>query len=351
MQRVFGVMVLSLALCGVPQTAQARPVTPAGTTLGILTPAKIGSVGASDIIAEARALGIHTVRASQDLTNTTLLPRFTAFRNAGMDVVFSAVYQKQADGTGHSPAHPPATPDEIALYKQRLGTVLDQLHAGPIAAMQVENEENSTQFFAGTMPQYVNELNAAVEVAHARGVKVTNGGITFKPAALLAWRDLKDRGREDQADDFARRVFTARADRGTLTDLLAKPFAGLRNQTLQAAYDRAKSLIPAFAASAMDYVNFHWYGDNSRAFKQVARYLKRATHKPAVTTEIGQYTTDAAVTLHHLTAAVNALRMPLVVWFDADGIPALGLHDAPGQLRSNGAIFKYFVERHQRGLN
>jgi len=36
---------------------------------------------------------------------------------------------------------------------------------------------------------------------------------------------------------------------------------------------------------------------------------------------------------------VDETKAPFVLWFDADGIPAHGLHDAPGQLRPNGEVF------------
>jgi hypothetical protein len=54
-----------------------------------------------------------------------------------------------------------------------------------------------------------HELNATVEAAHARGIKVTNGGFTWRPLSLLVWQDYKDAGLDAQADDFAARVFAA----------------------------------------------------------------------------------------------------------------------------------------------
>ena len=48
----------------------------------------------------------------------------------------------------------------------------------------------------------------------------------------------------------------------------------------------------------------------------------------------------------HLQTAVVQKRLPVVVWFDADGLPAMGLHDAPGVLRANGEVFKAFVAGH-----
>ncbi len=96
----------------------------------------------------------------------------------------------------------------------------------------------------------------------------------------------------------------------------------------------------------MDYVNFHWYEDDSQALHEAVEYLRRATGKAVITTEIGQHNTDPAVVSGHLKAVVEQLRLPVVLWFDADGIPAMGLHDAPGELRPNGMTFKYYVAAH-----
>jgi hypothetical protein len=132
------------------------------------------------------------------------------------------------------------------------------------------------------------------------------------------------------------------------TGRLRKPFAGLRRQTLQTAWDKAKELIPAFRRSRMDYVNFHWYFDDDRSLRQAVRYLRRATGKPVVT-EVGQHNTEPAVVTGHLRTLVKRLRLPFVIWFDADGTPALGLHDAPGALRPNGMAFRDFVARRSAG--
>jgi hypothetical protein len=75
-------------------------------------------------------------------------------------------------------------------------------------------------------------------------------------------------------------------------------------------------------------------------------YLRRATGKPVVTTEIGQHNTGPGVVEAHLRTLVIEKRLPLVLWFDADGVPAMGLHDAPGALRPNGDTFTAFVQAH-----
>jgi hypothetical protein len=314
--------------------------------VGIFLPFINGAIGPNEITTEARALGVGTARFSQDVT-APIRPNFAVFERNGIDLVVDLHNDPQPNENGHNVSSPPDTPKEVATWRQQVATVLDGIPKPFV--VQVENEENSTAFFQGDMADYVNQLNATVEAAHLRHVRVTNGGITSSPTALLTWQDYKDRGLDAQADDFAVRVFSDQPR--ILNALRAEPFAGLPSASLQAAWDRAKQLIPAYRQSAMDWVNFHWYEDDSQALHEAVAYLRRATGKPVVTTEIGQHNTDPDVVAGHLAETVGRLRLPLVLWFDADGIPAMGLHDAPGVLRPNGEVFRDYLATHANLLN
>lgn len=275
-------------------------------------------------------------------------PAFATFERNGLEVVLDVHNDPQPDGSGHNVSHPPDTPEEVAVYRAQVAAVFDDIPAPRL--VQVENEEVSTSFFQGAMSGYLNELNATVAEGHARDIEVTNGGLTWRPLSLLTWQDYKDRGLDAEADDFAERVFAADQP-GVLADLRREPFQGLRNQALQAAWDRAEELIAGFRASAMDYVNFHWYRDDDQALKEAVLYLRAATGKPVVTTEIGQHNEDPDVVIGHLNTVIDDLHLPLVLWFDADGDPARGLHDAPGVLRENGEAFKDYVASHAGTLD
>jgi hypothetical protein len=311
------------------------------TRMGIFLPFINGAIGPQEITTEARAVGVRTARFSQDVT-APVRPTFAAFERNGIDLVVDLHNDPQPNPNGHNVSSPPDTPEEVATWRQQVATILDGIPK-PVV-VQVENEENSTSYFQGEMSNYIHQLNATVDAAHPRNVKVTNGGITSRPVALLTWQDYKDRGLDAKADNLALRVFGDAP--GVLADLRREPFAGLRNLSLQAAWDRAKLLIPAFRKSAMDYVNFHWYEDDSQALREVVDYLRRATLKPVITTEIGQHNTDPRVVTGHLATVVEKLRLPIVIWFDADGDPAMGLHDQPGVLRPNGEAFRQYLAAH-----
>ncbi len=123
----------------------------------------------------------------------------------------------------------------------------------------------------------------------------------------------------------------------------------MRSRSLQTAWNKATELVPLLASSNVDYVDFHWYIDDDHALQEVVEYLQRATNKPAITTEIGQHNTTTSVPTGHLGKLVQALHLPIVIWFDWDGIPAMGLHEpgSPGARRDNGAVFKSYVARHR----
>lgn len=311
------------------------------TTLGIFTPFVTGSVGPAQIISEANAVGVRTIRFSQQVSQP---PRsdLAMFARAGKQVVLTI-------NRGKNPAHPPATPAELAAYRKQLNALLGRIPTATAPVLQIENEELVPRFLDGTPAQYLDELNAAVDVGHAHGFKVTNGGIVYQPLELMVWQDYVNRGQIAEANAFAAKAFRSKPQ--VVKDLQATPFTGLHNMVLQSAWDRLKVMMPAFRASKIDYVNFHWYEDDDSLLTTTVSYLARATGKPIVTTELGQHNTTPSVVTGHLTTLIDKLHLPLVLWFDADGIPALGLHDAPGTLRPNGLAFKNYVDTHLSLLN
>lgn len=306
------------------------------STVGIFTTGESSQA----VIDEAAALGVTTVRNSQDVT-APVRAATLAYRNAGLRLVLHAK-------SGPALASPPLTTDKaIADYQRQLGATLEATRP---ALLAVENEENYTGYYTGTAAQYLRQLNAAATVAHAQGIPVTDGGITSTMVALSTWKDLYDRGLDAEASDFATRAF---ADEAWIRrDLAVRPFKGLSRPPAEASRQKALDLIAAFRTAPIDAVNFHWYIDDDRALEQTIEYLRRATGKPVVSTEMGQYptgqpATDASVVDGHLTTAVGNERLPFLIWFDADGSRAVGLHDpATGTLRRSGTTFRTWLRNH-----
>ncbi len=157
----FAAVVVSLALGATGCTSR----------VGIFLPFITGAVGAPEIAEEARAR-VETARFSQDVT-APVRPNFAVFERNGIKLVVDLHNDPQPNANGHNVANPPDTIQEVATWRQQVATVLDGIPK-PVA-VQVENEENSTSFFQGAMSDYVNQLNATVEAAHPRGIRVTNG--------------------------------------------------------------------------------------------------------------------------------------------------------------------------------
>jgi len=301
---------------------------------------------AKDIVTEAKALGVHTVRTSENVATDEVRTKVTQLKAAGLRLVLHMV-------NGQGPVQPMTTDQQLVAYGTRLDAAL--VATNPALAA-IENEENWKDFYAGDPASYLRQLRVAAEVAHRRNVLVTNGGITSTVVALCTWQHYVDTGQQAKADDFARRVFSAPRDAWILEDLMRKPFTGLRRDSVQESWDKGKVLIAAYRTTPIDYVNFHWYFDDAAALGETITYLRQATGKPVVTTEIGQWSKDPGVVSTDLAQVVSSRHLAFVVWFDSDGFTdsgdpkAVGLHDAPGVLRVTGTTFAGFVAHHRTEL-
>jgi hypothetical protein len=203
------------------------------------------------------------------------------------------------------------------------------------------------KYNVGKPEDYINELNAACEVAHAKGVKVTNGGIGSTMLIILTYHDYVARGMTAEANDFARRMIPPEIVRQSFNreDMIAK-------------LNFAKKLLGAYKNTAIDYVNFHWYqpariNDEStdttvdvKAVSEVVNYLKRVTGKPVISNETGQRNNSPNVVAETLKAFYYA-KVPFVLWYSGDGKTdgAVALHNLNGTLRRNGDAYANAVKK------
>ena len=237
-------------------------------------------------------------------------------------------------------------PADLAAYSAAVGATLDAYR--PEVAV-IENEELADKFYTGTPRQYLAQLSAATVEAHKRDLKVANGGFVSSAVMLATWNDYWTRGMRKQADDYAKRAFplgrlAPRVQKDVPTAANPKK-AILGNSPIQRRLLReAQQLITGYRKSDIDYVNFHWYAAGSKALKESIDFLERATRKPAITNEVGQFNRDPSTVTSLMTAMV-AKRLAYVVWFAGDGPGgAVGLFDAKtGALRPNGIAFRNFV--------
>lgn len=338
---VAGMLLLCLTGCAptIAPNACGRSGVPAGSTAyGAFIPRRANGTiltTPAEMVTEARALHASVIRAEQDIT-APVAPERKTFDDAGLQTLLTIRNNPQPSAAGKPTVFPPHTPEDLATFKTNLNA---SLRANPPCLVAVENEEVGSPFVSGSASDYVAELKATIDVAHPLGIPVTNGGIVSGVSALLTWQDLSQHAGKPAADDFARRAFVKPTQKKLLASLLASPDGKLPPGPNADNLGKANQLIAAYKALPLDYVNFHWYIDDDQALTQTVNYLKRATGHPVITHEIGQYNVDPAVVTGHLQTLAR-LGTPMVIWFDADGDPAFGLHDAPGVLRPNGYAYR-----------
>ncbi|HQR04776.1 MAG: hypothetical protein JSR19_06270 [Proteobacteria bacterium] len=247
-------------------------------------------------IAIARSLGLRYVRVNVDLNRRLPADEIAALRQAGLHLVLHVTTRERGA------AAPPVT--DLKAYGAELGQLLDQVRPDILA---VENEEVAPNFFSGTADEYLAELRTAIEVAHERGIKVANGGITSH----------------------------------ALGDLVpGLSHAGGRHGRAVATRDaKASDLLAAYRNLPLDYVNFHWYRPDPADLDAAVRYLRAATGKPVISTEMGQYD-SAPETVTGLIGESGRLGIPLVIWFNGDGNRAIAATNADGSLRPAGEALR-----------
>jgi hypothetical protein len=259
-----------------------------------------------------------------------------AFQSAGFKIIMTV----RNNGSG-APSYVPTTPPtDTAAYKKTLGEVLNKYHP---ELLVVENEENSTLFYTGTPEEYAVELQAALETAHSRGIKCTNGGMVSGLVALLVWNNYLELGDTTRAWDFAKQAFSPAE-----LQVLRSPTRAQKQQ-IDAQIDNGKRLLNVYKTSGIDYVNFHWYIADSAALEEAVSFLRSSTGLQPITNEMGQHDLSPN-TVTQLMGKTVELKLQYTVWYSIDtyrtngDTTAYALQNADGTLRENGVAFKNFVQ-------
>ena len=304
------------------------------------------SLGIDQKIALAKELGVHFIRLGETAGTMSSADKASAYQQAGFAVLLNI----------RNAAIPAAAVKDMEAFKRSVGTIIDTDHPDLIV---IENEENNPRFYVGTADEYVAELQAAIDVAHAKGMKVADGGITSIPAAFLTWKHLWDTGDRARADVFAQTAFAYARGTGqrllpTLPTQAHPDRPVVLGKSLEKTVPMVQALIAAFKTMDLDYVNFHWYESDSRAtasLRDIVAYLKEATGKQVISNEFGQLDM-ASETMTSLLTGMHDLGLPYLVWFSGDDpngpVPGGGngpyaLQDENGKLRPNGEAFRKVV--------
>ena len=241
------------------------------------------------------------------------------------------------NGGAGQPTSPPA---DLEAYKRTLKSVLDKYKPEILA---VENEENSqTLFYSGSPSQYHQELKAACEVAHSKGIKCTNGGLVSSLVALLVANNYIEKGDNSKAEDFIK--LTLRDDQ---YDKFQKA-GGFSSKAIIDQIETGKEFVSGYKNAGADYINFHWYIADTTALGEAVDYLEAASGLNALTNEVGQQRNEDPNQVTSVMQKIVDLKLPYAVWFSMD-VPGFGgarsLLNPDGTLRPNGEAFRDFIDK------
>ena len=199
----------------------------------------------------------------------------------------------------------------------------------PVVAV-IENEESNPYFYAGSALDYIKQLNVAINVMHANGIKVTNGGITSNGLNYLVYQDFIRQGKSDSAEQFRR---------------LANVQPNNYNTQRRGVF--VDSLLDAYMLLDLDYVNFHWKATSpdTESLREVVNYLKKRCNKPIITNELGQYDRDPDTLLAHVQLCAD-MGMPYIIWYSPDqniGRKAMPLQYSDASLTPTGIAYQAYL--------
>jgi hypothetical protein len=295
-----------------------------------------------------KSLGVHYQRYHMPINapNSQAIAKIHAAEAAGFKIQVG--FDNFVEGSGPTARSGAVIDDES--FKTALAADLDTTK--PIL-VSIQNEENNVKFYPGTPEEYLHELSDAVQVAHAKGYKITNGGLGWRSISLAYWHHLWLSGRHEAADRFAQVALSEPVLRasGVIDDIpdSRHPNRPVLNQhgPLRTMLDRVEPLIAGYKKTGIDYINFHWYGPDPAVMGDVVTWLEQETGLQAVSNEMGQYSMDSGQITGLLNESI-ALHLPYVFWFAHDGRhgPSRGLAELSGAIRPNGLVFKAFVAEH-----
>jgi len=332
-RRVFALIGLILLACG---HASARADNPYGVMIQPLP-----NEGQDLALARARGLGVAWLRPPDVFLNHwnahAPCPFCTLYRGTGLNLALVVKAQGQ-DWPSHRPSAPPA---DINGYKGSLDSLLEAWQPRLVVVEGGENDPSSLVNSGADHAAYLRELEAACQVAHSKRMFCTNGGLSSRSVAAAFWLDLLTKDAA-QACDFAKRAFYTETDPDAGKALCAyqKPEDVPESWKVPVLAD-ADKLLAQYRNEPIDVINFHWFIHDARALSQVSDYVTRTTNKPAVSSETGQWSWDAAqMHVRPILRAAIASQMQMQIWYSIETANTASLFGPDGLLRPTGWEFQ-----------
>lgn len=227
-------------------------------------------------------------------------------------------------------------PTDMTDYANRATSVLNYLQSNSSypEVIVTENEELNKNYHSGSLSLYRNMLLTLSPLVHARGLKITNGGISGTGLEAATFRYVKATHGQSIANAFGNNCMTP-------SQVNAANNPGL-NAAIEAAIADIQYLMTAYVDAGLDYVNVHSYeplnpnvvaADQTAFTPYVLQYIKEyiffMTGLLTFSNEVG-IRNNTQPTL--VTSFINnfiALGYPFVLYFDgdsADGTGSKALH-------------------------
>lgn len=278
-------------------------------------------------LARARGLGVGWFRPPTIALQSGSLGQPAVFVRSGLKLAITL--RNSSDPSPRAASHPPS---DMTAYRKSVAAIIA---AWRPSLLVVENEENAPAFFDGSPDAYIAELTAACSAAHDAHTLCTNGGLTGKGAAALTWLGFLSKTQADRACDFAKRALPG-------NNLCAyHTTAEVPKDVIARLVGSADVLLERYKTAPIDFINFHWFGGDSRAFAEIANHLSHAAGKPAITNEFGQRKGAAdPAEVRPLLRAAFAETVPVAIWYSIDTADTVSLFGPDGRLRPTGWEFQ-----------
>lgn len=224
--------------------AQTPGTIPSTTEFGVMFP-DLGST--NDKLNLLGQLHVKTTRMTMTIdTWTGRNPTFETFQNAGYKILLNVYWKKIQNDDGTKTPQPYPKGAELETYRAKLSDILTKYKP---EVLFVENEELVLKFHSDDVSDYLNMLKVAVEVAHSKGVKVSDGGITNPQVSLLTYAYLLSQKQFAEANRFAN------------TAMSPEMLAFTKNPDMSSALGQkvleAQKLVQGLSKIDVDYVNLH----------------------------------------------------------------------------------------------
>ncbi len=323
--------------------------TPGNTQFGVMFPQISSAQEKVDLL---KQLHVKTTRMtlSMDTWKGSNAP-LELLQNAGYKVLLNVYWKRLGVSNSSKTPQPYPTGSELETYRSTLNDILTKYKP---EVLLVENEELVLKFHSGDISDYLNMLKVAVDVAHSKGVKVSDGGITNPQISLLIYDYLLSQNQRNDADRFGNTAMNARVLK----------FAKNHDMTseLGQKLSQAQKLIQGLRTIDIDYVNLHWYEPLSEkgtanlsnntdavtpgALGHAVDFLTKVIGKPVIIGECGQVNTNASLTTSMLQE-ISATGVPYAIWLSGDNGISKALHSGSSLLPTGNAFVK-FMDEHQK---